>query len=60
MSRADKKIPQFKDEAAERTFWENHDSSEYFDWSKAKLASFSNLKPSINKSITPGQFRMEK
>jgi len=46
MSRPRKKIPEFSDEAAERTFWESHDSSEYLDWSKAKPAPFSNLKPS--------------
>ena len=41
-----KKIPKFKSEAEERTFWETHDSNEYVDWSKAQLASLSNLKPS--------------
>lgn len=41
-----KKIPEFKNEAEERAFWESHDSSEYVDWDKAKPASFPNLKPS--------------
>jgi predicted DNA binding CopG/RHH family protein len=41
-----KKIPDFKNEAAERVFWERHDSTEYLDWSQAKLAKFPNLKPS--------------
>jgi predicted DNA binding CopG/RHH family protein len=41
-----KKIPKFKTEAEERAFWQTHDSSEYVDWSKAQLASLSNLKPS--------------
>jgi predicted DNA binding CopG/RHH family protein len=41
-----KKIPEFKSEAEERAFWETHDSTEYVDWSKAKLARFPNLKPS--------------
>ena len=40
-----KKIPEFKTESEERTFWEENDSSVYFDWSKAKQAIFSNLKP---------------
>jgi len=40
-----KKIPDFKNEKEEREFWENHDSSEYLDWSKASLAVFPNLKP---------------
>jgi len=44
-------VPEFKDEAAERAFWESHDSSEYLDWSKAKTASFGKLKPST-KSIS--------
>lgn len=41
-----KKIPEFKSEAEERAFWQTHDSTEYVDWSKAKLARFPNLKPS--------------
>lgn len=41
-----KKIPKFKTEAEERAFWESNDSSNFVDWSKAELASFSNLKPS--------------
>ena len=41
-----KKIPEFKNEEAERKFWATHDSTEYVDWSKAKRAIFPNLKPS--------------
>jgi predicted DNA binding CopG/RHH family protein len=41
-----KKIPQFKNEDQERKFWSVYDSTDYLDWSKAKLATFSNLKPS--------------
>ena len=41
-----KKIPDFKSDNEERRFWEENDSSEYLDWSKAKRASFPNLKPS--------------
>ena len=40
-----KPIPKFKSEAEERVFWENHDSTDYVDWSKAKRVSFPNLKP---------------
>ena len=36
----------FKTEAAERAFWESHDSSDYIDWTKAERARFPNLKPS--------------
>ncbi len=46
MSKKLKPIPKFKSEAEERKFWETHDTTEYFDWSKAVRASFPNLKPS--------------
>jgi predicted DNA binding CopG/RHH family protein len=46
MSKAKTKIPTFKTEAAERAFWEKHDSTDYVDWSKAKKALLPNLKPS--------------
>ncbi|KKU85964.1 MAG: hypothetical protein UY16_C0065G0007 [Candidatus Gottesmanbacteria bacterium GW2011_GWA2_47_9] len=41
-----KKIPVFKNEDKERAFWDSADSSEYFDWSKARRVVFPNLKPS--------------
>lgn len=41
-----KKIPKFNSEEEERVFWQEHDSTEYLDWSKAKLAKFPNLKAS--------------
>jgi len=40
-----KKTPDFKTEQEEREFWETHDSTDYLDWSKARLAVFPNLKP---------------
>ena len=40
-----KKIPKFKTESEERAFWEENDSSDYLDWSKAEQAIFPNLKP---------------
>ncbi len=39
-----KTVPTFGDETEERLFWETHDTAEYFDLSKAKRASFPNLK----------------
>jgi predicted DNA binding CopG/RHH family protein len=42
-----KKIPKFKTENEEREFWAKVDSSDYVDWSKARKAVFSNLKPSL-------------
>ncbi|MFO7954980.1 BrnA antitoxin family protein [Thioalkalivibrio sp.] len=41
-----KKIPEFKDEAEERAFWESYDSSEYVDWNRAAAVELPNLKPS--------------
>ena len=32
-----KPVPKFKSEKAEQAFWAKHDSSDYLDWSKAKL-----------------------
>jgi predicted DNA binding CopG/RHH family protein len=41
-----KPIPDFKSEDEEREFWATHDTTEYFDWSKARYVTFPNLKPS--------------
>ena len=41
-----KKIPEFKDEAEERAFWESHESNEYVDWNRAAAVELPNLKPS--------------
>ena len=48
MSKPLKPIPEFNTEAEERAFWEapGNDSTEYVDWSKAKLVSFPKLRPS--------------
>ena len=46
MSKKLKKIPKFKSEVEERRFWETHDTTEYFDYSKMVRARFPNLKPS--------------
>jgi predicted DNA binding CopG/RHH family protein len=32
-----KLTPKFKNEQEERDFWSTHDSTEYIDWSKAKV-----------------------
>jgi predicted DNA binding CopG/RHH family protein len=39
-----KKVPRFRTEAEERTFWEAHDTADYFDLSKAQRVTFPNLK----------------
>lgn len=41
-----KKIPKFKNEIEERQFWQQHDSSEYVDWSDAEDVILPKLKPS--------------
>ncbi len=39
-----KAIPKFKSEKEEREFWQRVDSTEYVDYSTARLVSFPNLK----------------
>ena len=51
MEKRGKPVPKFRSAAAERKFWETHDTTPYLDWSQAKLARFPNLKPST-KSIS--------
>jgi hypothetical protein len=43
-----KPIPKFFTEAAERAFWQSpkNYSTDYVDWSKAKLVTFPKLRPS--------------
>ena len=43
--RQNKPIPRFSSEAAERKYWETHDSAKLIDWSKAQRATLPNLKP---------------
>ena len=45
MNKKPKVVPQFKSEAAERAFWETHDSAELVDWSKAERVILPKLKP---------------
>jgi predicted DNA binding CopG/RHH family protein len=41
-----KRVPAFKSEAAERRFWQTHDTTGYFDGAKSMRVVFPNLKPS--------------
>lgn len=41
-----KKLPKFRTEREESEFWSTHVSTEYLDYSKAKLVLFPDLKPS--------------
>ena len=45
MNKPNKTVPKFLNEAAERAFWETHDSTEYLDWTKARRVVLPNLKP---------------
>jgi predicted DNA binding CopG/RHH family protein len=40
-----RRIPKLASEAAERRFWESHDSTSYVEWSRAERAVLPNLKP---------------
>ena len=42
-----KKIPEFKNEIAERNFWATADSTAYVDWPSGKRKKLVNLKPSL-------------
>lgn len=44
--RALKKIPTFRTETEERAFWAKAGSTEYVDWSTARVVRFPNLRPS--------------
>ncbi len=45
MNKPLKPIPHFASEAEERAFWQEHDSTDYLDWSKAQKVVLPNLKP---------------
>jgi|CXWL01.1.fsa_nt_gi predicted DNA binding CopG/RHH family protein len=49
-----KPIPKFASEAAEQAFWATADTTEYFDYSKARTVVFPNLKP----TTTPISMRL--
>jgi hypothetical protein len=46
MSKPRKAVPDFADEAAERVFWETHDTADHVDWSTARPVRLPNLEPS--------------
>lgn len=41
-----KQVPKFKNADEEAAFWDEHDSADFIDWSKADKAVFPNLKAS--------------
>ena len=42
-----KKLPEFKNEDAERKFWATADSTQYVDWPSGKRKKLVQLKPSL-------------
>jgi predicted DNA binding CopG/RHH family protein len=46
-----KSIPKFKNEVEEKKFWENHDTTDYFDTKNPVKLNLSNLKRS-SRSVT--------
>jgi predicted DNA binding CopG/RHH family protein len=49
-----KAIPKFASEAEEQEFWATADTTEYFDWSRARRVVFPKLKP----TTTPISMRL--
>jgi hypothetical protein len=42
-----KELPRFESEDAEREFWATHETSDYFDWSKAEVITDPNAFPNL-------------
>ena len=51
MKTTKKELPEFNNEAEERKFWTDHDSTDYVEWDEARIARFPKLKPTT-KSIS--------
>lgn len=51
MKKMKKELPEFKNAMEERTFWEDHDSTDYLDWNDSHAGRFPKLKPTT-KSIS--------
>jgi predicted DNA binding CopG/RHH family protein len=48
MSKAKRKqLPKFESEEQERSFWAEHDSADFVDWSGAQRRAFPNLRPTL-------------
>ena len=47
MSKRTKALPDFTSEDQERSFWAEHDSTDYVDWAKARSRTFPNLRPTL-------------
>ena len=53
MKKQIKAIPEFANEQEESLFWEQNDSSDYVDWSKASPVILPNLKPTTETISLP-------
>ncbi|WKN23097.1 CopG family antitoxin [Azotobacter vinelandii] len=51
MTKKPKPTPVFQCEAEERAFWEEHDSTDYVDWSHAERVVMPSLKPTDTLSV---------
>jgi predicted DNA binding CopG/RHH family protein len=47
MASTKKHIPKFRSEEDERSFWAEHDSTDFIDWQLAQRRRFPDLKPSL-------------
>ena len=48
MSKAKRKqLPKFDSEEQERSFWAEHDSADFVNWSDAQRRAFPNLRPTL-------------
>jgi hypothetical protein len=47
MGSTKKQIPKFRSEEDERSFWAEHDSTDFIEWQAAQSRRFPNLKPSL-------------
>lgn len=56
MSAKLKPLPKFKNEEEERTFWADHDSAEYVDWSKGSV--FKTGSPALHRSVKTISLRL--
>ncbi len=45
--KAKKKVPRFRSENGERSFWAKADSTDFVDWTKAQTPAMPQLKPTL-------------
>jgi hypothetical protein len=55
-----KQLPRFQSEDEEREFWATHETSDYIDWSKAKVITEANAFPNLKLSEDLIEFMIPK